>query len=82
MSKFEIFFKGLMEGFRSFQHTLTNIVNFILLLIVYIFGIGIVAVISKLFRKHYLGLIKEGDKSNWKENKLTKQPLEKYYRMF
>ena len=82
MNKVKIFFKGMKQGFRDFSHTLTNIINFLMLLIVYVLGIGLVAVISKLSGKHYLDLGKTGSKSNWHEHKVTKQPLEKYYRTF
>lgn len=76
------FFEGFKDGFRSFPYTVTNIINFVLLLVVYIFGIGIVAIISKLFGKHYLDLKKTQNRSNWKEHKVTKQPLEDYCRTF
>ena len=58
------------------------IVNFVLLLIVYFIGIGIVSVFAKLFRKHFLELKKQSKKTNWQEHKVTKQPLEQYYRTF
>jgi len=82
MNKTNLFFKGAMHGFKSFSHTLTNIINFFLLLVVYILGIGPVSAISKLFGKHYLDIKKTGNKSNWHEHKATKQPIEKYYRTF
>ena len=71
-----------MHGFRNFSHTLTNIVNFFLLLIVYVIGIGLVSITGKLSGKHYLELRKSGTRSKWHEHKVTKQPLEKYYRTF
>ena len=82
MNELNIFFKGFLHGFKSFGHTITNIANFFLLLIVYVFGIGLVSVISKLTGKHFLDLKKSGNKSNWHEHKVTKQPLEKYHRSF
>lgn len=82
MSKTNLFFKGFVHGFRNFSHTITNTINFFLLLIVYILGIGLVSIISKLFGRHYLDLKKSGSKSNWREHKITKELLEKYYRTF
>ncbi len=82
MDELNLFFKGFLQGFKSFGHTVTNIVNFFLLLIVYIFGIGSVSVIGKLTGKHYLDLKKSNNKSNWHEHKVTKEPIEKYYRSF
>ena len=82
MNKINLFFKGLQQGFKNFGHTITGVINFFMLLIVYILGIGIISIISKLVGKHYLDLKKSGSKSNWHEHKVTKQPLEKYYRTF
>ena len=82
MKKINLFFKGVEHGFRNFSHTITNIINFILLFMVYFIGIGLVSVISKLSGKHYLELKKENGKSNWQEHKVTRQQLEKYYRTF
>jgi hypothetical protein len=82
MNKSQIFFKGFTNGFKAFPHTVTNIVNFVLLMIVYVFGVGLVSAISKLFGKHFIFLKKSGNKSNWKDHKVSKEPLEKYYRTF
>ena len=61
---------------------ISNVINFILLSIVYFVGIGIVSLGMKIFGKHFLELKKQNKKSNWHDTKLTKQPLEKYYRTF
>ena len=82
MEKISLFFKGIQQGFKNFSYTLTNIINFSLLSIVYFIGIGIVSVISKLSGRHFLDLKKQNKASNWHEHKVTKQPLEKYFRTF
>ena len=61
---------------------ISGIVNFILLLVVYIIGIGIVSISMRIFRKHFLELKKTDKKSNWYEHRVEKQPLEQYYRTF
>ena len=61
---------------------MSNAINFILLSIVYFISIGIVSISMKLFGKHFLELKKQNKRSNWHEHKVTKQPLENYYRMF
>lgn len=61
---------------------MASIVNFVLLSLVYAFGIGLVSIFMKLFGKHFLELKKQNKKSNWHEHKITKQPLEQYYRTF
>lgn len=80
MNKLQIFFRGFKQGFRNVSHVITDIVNFVLLLLVYILGIGIVSVISKLLRKHFLDLKSSG--SSWVIRNLKKGPLEEYYRLF
>ncbi|MBI4451992.1 hypothetical protein HY637_01055 [Candidatus Woesearchaeota archaeon] len=82
MSNIQIFFKGVKRGFGDFSHLINNIINFFLLLIVYIVGIGPVSAISKLFGKHFLDIKRQNKASNWHEHKVTKQPIEKYYRTF
>lgn len=71
--------KSFLEPIGKF---VSNIVNFILLAFVYVFGIGLVSVVAKICGKHFLELKKHGKKSNWQEHKVTKEPLEKYYRTF
>ena len=82
MNKPSLFFRGFRQGFRNFSHVLTNAINFLLLLPVYFIGIGLVSIAGKLFGKHYIDLKKSGSKSNWHEHKVTKEPVEKYYRSF
>lgn len=67
---------------KPISNVISNLVNFILLLIIYFTAIGIVSIVSKLFGKHFLELKKSNIKSNWYEHKVTKQPIEKYYRTF
>ena len=82
MNKLNSFFKGFQQGFRNFGHAINNVVNFFLLLIVYVLGIGLVSIISKLSGKHFLDIKKENKKTNWHDHKVVKQSIEKYYRTF
>ena len=61
---------------------IANVVNFVLLAIVYFISISSVSIVMKVFGRHFLDLKKTNKKSNWYEHKLTKQPLEQYYRIF
>ena len=76
----KIFFAGFKQGFRNFSNVVTDTINFILLFVVYIVGIGSVSLVSKLFGKHFLDLKSSG--SSWVIRKLKKRPIEEYYRMF
>ena len=73
------FVKSILEPISKL---ISSIINFVLLSIVYFIGIGIVSISAKLFRKHFLELKKQNKQSNWHEHKVTKQPLENYYRTF
>ena len=68
--------------FGRIGKVMSGIMNYILLSIVYAFGIGAVSIVAKLFKKHFLELKKKKKVSNWHEHKVTKQPLENYYRTF
>ena len=73
------FIKSVLEPVAK---VISSIVNFILLALVYFLGIGIVSISMRLFGKHFLELKKKNSKSSWQEHKVTKQPLENYYRTF
>lgn len=81
MKKKNLFVKGFKTGFKNFGYKVTNIVNFILILIVYAIGVGTTSIIAKLSGKKFLELKPKG-KTYWKERNLKKQPLETYYRQF
>lgn len=81
MKKKNLFVRGFITGFRNFGHNVTNIVNFILLFLVYFIGVGSTSIVAKFSKKRFLELNQKG-KTYWKERKLEKQPLEKYYRQF
>ncbi|MBW2990837.1 hypothetical protein KY348_03965 [Candidatus Woesearchaeota archaeon] len=76
------FFKGFGKGLKEFGTGISTIVNSVLLLIVYIIGVGLTSVFAKLFGKHFLDLKKPKTKTYWKELNLKKEPIEKYYRQF
>jgi hypothetical protein len=62
--------------------TIFAIVSFVLLLLVYILGIGPVSIISKIFGRHFLELKNQYKKSNWHDHNVTKEPIKNYYRTF
>lgn len=75
------FAKGFKKGAKSFGMTIGAIVNTILLLIVYIFGIGITSVVAKISNRRLLE--KDMSKSTyWQDLELKNRPKEKYYRQF
>ena len=78
LEKTKLFFLGFLDGLRRFSHLIAGIVNLILLVVVYFLGVGVVAIISKIFGKHFLGL----KNSSWASRKLKTEKMENYYRTF
>ena len=85
--------KSLKSLFKKISEFMSGVINFILLFFVYFIGIGIVSIVMKLFGKHFLEMrrqnkiannkiLSNNKLSNWQGHKLTKQPLEDYYRTF
>ena len=83
MSFLKVFFTGFKCGFSVFGHNLTVLINSFLLLAVYIFGVGLTAVVAKLMGKHFIN-IRKGKKqdSYWVPLNLQKKPVDDYYRQF
>ena len=73
---------GVKKVLEPVGKVMSTIVNFALLAIVYFIGIGLVSMAMKLFGKHFLDVKKQNKPSNWHEHKVTKQPMDKYYRTF
>ena len=83
MSTIKTFITGLRDGFGNFSHTLMNIVNFILLSLVYFTAIALVSIISKLLGKKFLDLrLNKVKSSYWLNKPITTKPLESYYKQF
>ena len=77
------FFTGLKGGMKSFGECLSTIVNTVLLLIVYIIGVGFTSLFAKISRKHFLesGTSKKR-KSYWIKLSLKKEKIGNYYKQF
>jgi large-conductance mechanosensitive channel len=82
MTAFKQFFSGFLKGFKDFGHIITNIVNFILLSIVYFVGIGPTSIVAKISGKHFLDLKKKKTDSYYTKKDIKKEPIENYYRQF
>jgi hypothetical protein len=77
------FFNGFRKGMKDFGHSISIIVNSILLLIVYIIGVGVTSIFAKVLGKHFLEKkIQRKKETYWSELNLKKKPIEEYYRQF
>jgi len=74
------FGRGFKNGFQEFSKGVGHTISIFMLLLAYVIGIGIVAVISKTFRKNFLQMKKQ--ESYWVQRNLGKQELEEYKRAF
>ena len=81
MSSLSQFLIGFQKGMKNFGQSISIIINTILLLFVYIIGVGITSVISKVMKKHFLDL-KLKKESYWSDLNLKKKKIEDYYRQF
>lgn len=75
------FFSGFQKGMKDFGHKISAIVNSALLLVVYVFGVGITSIIAKIVGKSFLDTKMKKD-TYWNHLDLKKKPMEKYYRQF
>ena len=79
----QIFIKGFRSGMMQFGNTITIIVNSALLLLVYIFGVGITSIIAKIFGKKFLDIeIDNKKKSYWTDLNIKKKKLQEYYKQY
>ncbi len=83
MSNIRQFFKGFKKGTNNFGKCIVTIINSVLLLIAYLFGIGLTSIFAKLIGKHFLRTkISKTAKSYWSDLNPKKKPVEEYYRQF
>ncbi len=80
--KWKEFFRGLKEGQKNFGEDIAQIINLILLSIVYIIGVGITSIVAKIFGKHFLKLKIDKNKESYWEGLQLSGKKEDYYRQF
>ena len=77
------FWKGYLKGFKSFGHSVGTLVNTILLSVVYLLGVGVTALASRVGRKRFIETkVDHEAKTYWSDLHLTKRPMDEYYRQF
>lgn len=83
MSGFKDFASGFKKGFMEFGHAISTIVNTVLLVFVYIIGVGPTSIVAKLAGKRFLEMKIEKEKeSYWSELNLKKKETKDYYKQF
>ncbi len=84
MAAIKLFFKGLGSGFQEPGHLLARLINTLLLLIVFVFGVGPVAIISRLRGKRYLATksFSQTATTYWQDCSLENKSKEDYTKLF
>lgn len=75
------FWKNFQAGVQIFGSLIAVIVNTILLLIVYFFAIGPIAIMAKILQKDFLSLRRKKLKSYWLDLP-KKHTIESFYQQF
>ncbi len=75
-------FKGFKKGMKDFGDCITIIVNTVLLLIVYLIGVGITSIVAKIIGKKFLDKYPANEKSYWTDINIKKESIEDYHKQF
>ncbi len=76
------FAKGFLEGFKNFGLYFANVVNFILMFIVYFTAVALTSIAAKLKRKEFLDLGKGDKETFWIKREPETKSIEKLKRSF
>ncbi|HDY67895.1 MAG TPA: hypothetical protein ENH85_08910 [Candidatus Scalindua sp.] len=74
--------KGIKKGMKYFGVVVSSIINSVLLLFIYLFGVGLTALIAKISGKNFLEIKILNRSSYWSNLDLTKKPIKEYYNQF
>lgn len=77
------FITGIKSGIKIFGELISTIVNTVLLLFVYLFAVGLTALVARLANKKFLNTSINKDTSTyWTDLNLKKKSIEDYYKQF
>lgn len=74
--------KSFLDGSKSFGTIITNIINTVLLLIIYFVGIGLAALIVRITKQELMNISNKRKHSYYKNELTEKGNLEEYYKQF
>ncbi|MAF37092.1 hypothetical protein CL622_08315 [archaeon] len=77
----KLFLIGIKDGIHAFGEAISLVVNTILLFVAYVVGIGFVAIIAKIKKKHFLRMeIEQTQSSYWEDIEQNNLSLKSCYR--
>jgi len=82
MEKTKLFLDGFAKGFGTIGKTVAEIINFVLLCIIYFVGIGLAYLFTKISGTTLIYLDKKNTKSYYKTQKIGKENIEEYYKQY
>ena len=74
--------KEIKRRMKYFGVIVSSVVNFALLLFVYLFGVGLTVLIAKISGKNFLEIKISNRSSYWSDIDLTKKSIKEYYNQF
>lgn len=82
MKTTKMFLKGLARGLTHTGHTITGIINTVLLLIIYFIGVGTAAIITKLAKQELIALEKKNTATYYNDKKIETENIQEYYKQY
>ena len=82
MRRLKLFLKGFFDGFRITGVFVSTIINFLLLCVVYLVGIGAAAIITKISGISLMTLGKKQKSSYYLNKKIGRGKIDDYYNQF
>ena len=76
------FFNGFKKGMESFGKNISTIINTAMLLVAYLFGLGLVSIFAKLVGKHFFEKKISGKSTYWSDSNLKKKSIKEHYKQF
>ena len=79
----KLHFVAFKKGISIFGQNISTLVNFLLLSVVYLIGVGFTSILSKLLKKEFLDTkLSKDKKTYWSKLDLKKESIEKHMRQF
>ena len=82
MGNLKLHFAAFKKGISKFGQNISTLVNFMLLSLVYLLGVGFTSILSKLLKKNFLDTKISNKKTYWSKLDLKKESIEKHMRQF
>ena len=83
MGNLKFHFAEFKKGISLFGQNISTLVNFLLLSLVYLLGVGFTSILSKILKKDFLEVkLSKDKKTYWSKLDLKKESLEKHMRQF